>query len=70
MNSNLNYTIKDKIDEINKQLAISKDGEPLASLSVGVALTDRENPTTDIFKDADKALYVTKENGRNGINFY
>lgn len=70
MNSNLNYTIKDKIDEINKQLAISKDGEPLVSLSVGVALTDRENPTTDIFKDADKALYVTKENGRNGINFY
>ena len=70
MNSNLNYTIKDKIDEINKQLAISKGGEPLVSLSVGVALTDRENPTTDIFKDADKALYVTKENGRNGINFY
>lgn len=70
MNSNLNYTIKDKIDEINKQLAISKGGEPLVSLSVGVALTDRENPTTDIFKDADKALYITKENGRNGINFY
>lgn len=70
MNSNLNYTIKDKIDEINKELAISKGGEPLVSLSVGVALTDRENPTTDIFKDADKALYVTKENGRNGINFY
>lgn len=70
MNSELNHTIKDKIDEINKQLAISNNGEPIVSLSVGVALTDRKNPTDDIFKDSDKALYVTKENGRNGINFY
>lgn len=70
MTSDLNYTIEEKIDEINKQLAISKDGEPLVSLSVGVALTDRENPSEDIFKDADKALYKTKENGRNGISFY
>ena len=49
MNSELNHTIKDKVDEINKQLAISNNGEQIVSLSVGVALTDRKNPSDDIF---------------------
>ena len=70
MNSELNYTISDKINEINRQLAISKDGEPTVSISVGIALSDRENPGEDIFRDADKALYQTKERGRNGYTFY
>ena len=70
MNSELNYTISDKINEINRQLAISKDGEPTVSISVGIALSDRENPGDDIFRDADKALYQTKEKGRKGYTFY
>ena len=40
------------------------------SLSVGVAFTDRENPGDSLFKDADKALYKTKENGKCGCSFY
>ena len=39
-------------------------------MSVGIALSDRENPGEDIFRDADKALYQTKERGRNGYTFY
>ena len=70
MNSELNYTISDKINEINRQLAISKDGEPTVSISVGIALSDRENPGEDIFRDADKALYQTEEKGRKGYTFY
>lgn len=70
MNSELNYTISDKINEINIQLRVSKDGEPTVSISVGIALSDRENPGEDIFRDADKALYQTKERGRNGYTFY
>ena len=35
-----------------------------------VAFTDRENPGQSIFKDADQALYYTKEHGRNGCTFY
>ena len=70
MTSDLNYTIDEKIDLINKDLSVSKDGEPIVTLSIGVALTDRENPTDSIFKDADKALYHTKENGKNGVTFY
>lgn len=70
MNTDLNYTISDKINEINRQLAISKDGEPTVSISVGIALSDRENPGDDIFRDVDKALYQTKEKGRKGYTFY
>lgn len=39
-------------------------------LSAGVAFTDRVNPGESIFKDADKALYKVKQNGRHGCDFY
>lgn len=35
-----------------------------------VAFTDRENPGQSIFKDADRALYQVKQNGRHGCGFY
>ena len=70
MTSNLQYTILDKIASVNEQLAVEKDGMPAVSLSVGVAFSDRKNPGEDIFKDADKALYHVKENGRHGCHIY
>ena len=70
MTSNLQYTISDKIKAINEELAKGADDVPAVSLSVGVAFADRENPGDSIFKDADKALYHIKENGRNGCGFY
>lgn len=42
----------------------------VVSLSVGVAFTDRANPGESIFKDADKALYHVKQNGKHGCGFY
>lgn len=42
----------------------------VVSLSVGVAFTDRANPGESTFKDADKALYKVKQNGRHGCDFY
>ncbi len=36
----------------------------------GIAFTDRKDPGEDLFKDADAALYHTKENGRCGYSFY
>ena len=42
----------------------------VVSLSVGVAFTDRANPGENTFKDADKALYKVKQNGRHGCDFY
>ncbi len=70
MTSDLQYTISDKIKAINEELAKASDGTPAVSLSVGVAFADRENPGDSIFKDADKALYHIKENGRHGCGFY
>ena len=70
MTSNLQYTIEEKINAINAELAKSEDSLPAVSLSVGVAFSDRSNPGDNIFKDADKALYHVKENGRKGCHFY
>ena len=70
MTSNLKYTIEEKINAVNAELAKAEDGLPAISLSVGVAFSDRQNPSDSIFKDADKALYHVKENGRNGCWFY
>ena len=68
--SDLGYTIKHKISEINKQLALHDEHVPAVSLSVGVAFMDRENPGESLFKDADRALYYVKEHGRNGCHIY
>lgn len=70
MTSDLKYTIQDKIRFINQELSKEEDCIPAVSLSVGVAFSDRENPGESIFKDADKALYKVKENGKNGCDFY
>ena len=66
----LDYTVKDKIAAINDELFHPTDGLPAVSLSVGVAFTDRADPGESIFKDADKALYRVKQNGKHGCDFY
>lgn len=70
MTTDLMYTIQNKITEANEELFNPTDGLPPVSLSVGVAFSDRENPTDTIFKDADSALYYVKEHGRHGCGFY
>lgn len=62
--------VREKIKSVNAELAKAEKEIPAVSLSVGVAFSDRVNPGEDIFKDADKALYLVKENGRNGCEFY
>ena len=46
------------------------DGLPRVSLSVGVAFSDRPDPTGTIFQDADQALYHQKNHGKAGCSFY
>ena len=70
MNTELDYTIREKIAAVNEALYNPEDGLPAVSLSVGVAITDRRDPGESIFKDADKALYHIKQNGRHGCGFY
>ena len=66
----LDYTVRDKITAINDELSNPTDSLPAVSLSVGVAFTDRANPGESIFKDADKALYRVKQNGKHNCDFY
>ena len=70
MTSDLQYTIQNKIDDANKELFNPVDGLPAVSLSVGVAFSDRKDPTGTIFNDADSALYYVKEHGRHACGFY
>ena len=70
MTTDLQYTIREKIDYVNQQLEKQEHGLPAVSLSVGVAFADRENPGESMFKDADKALYYVKEHGKDGCSFY
>lgn len=70
MTSDLDYTITEKITEINRRLSNPDDGLPPVSLSVGVAFTDRQEPGKSQFTDADSALYYTKEHGKHGCTFH
>ena len=68
--SALRAAVENKIRRINELLRTPEDGLPPVSLSVGVAFGDRGNPTDDIFKDADTALYRTKSVRLGGCEFY
>lgn len=68
--SDLRYTIQEKIDFVNTELSKPIDGMLQVSLSAGTAFADRPDPGDSIYKDADDALYHTKENGRGSCSFY
>ena len=70
VDSSLTDLVRKKIDNINDKLQNPADGLPTVSITVGVAFEDRENPTGDIFKDADTALYRQKNRHRGGVEFY
>lgn len=62
--------VRDKVRRINQVLAVPDQGTPSVSVSVGIAFWDRKNPTDDIFKDADTALYRIKGNGKSNCSVY
>lgn len=68
--SELRDLVYAKMERLNRKLQNPDDGLPAVSISVGVAFGDRDNPTDDIYKDADSALYRVKESGRAGCAFY
>ena len=41
-----------------------------ASLSIGLCLSTPSNHYQDVYQKADKALYFTKQHGKNGYHFY
>lgn len=61
--------VERKVAEMNDRLMHPDDGLPQVSLSVGGAFSEN-GFTDDLYKKADAALYVVKENGRCGCRFY
>lgn len=72
VNSGSQYTdlIRGKVQRINDKLQHPTDDLPPSSVSVGVAFGDEKAGTGSISKDADLALYLVKENGRCGVEFF
>lgn len=67
------YFLDDIIDGnrfINDELPKKDSGLSPVSIGVGVAFIDRKKSSRFIFKDADKALYLVKENSRRGCAIY
>ncbi|MBR1796479.1 MAG: GGDEF domain-containing protein [Clostridiales bacterium] len=62
--------IERKIAEINKELSVTDGDVPPISLSVGIAYSENGGEPSEIFRQADAALYHVKSNGRQGSCFY
>ncbi|MBQ8093559.1 MAG: GGDEF domain-containing protein [Clostridia bacterium] len=62
--------LRDKIADAAKILSEPEKDTPGVTLSVGVAFSDQVNDRRELFKAADRALYMIKRNGRNGCGFY
>lgn len=62
--------IEEKITHINSILSDTSDELPKISVSAGAAYGSEAEDIKTLFKNADKALYLTKQKGRNGINIY
>ena len=70
VDSSMKQLVVEKIDLANQMLSAPDGDIPGATLSVGAAFGDREDPHGDIFEDADTALMRIREDGASGIRFY
>ena len=61
--------IKSKIAAVNESLSHMKDGIKPVSISVGAAFSTI-GFNDELYKNADKALYVVKEKGKRGCEVY
>lgn len=61
--------IREKILRVNEQLLNPEEGEIPVSLSVGMAFSPA-GYHGELFEQADRAMYVVKQNGRSGCMIY
>lgn len=64
------HIITQKIADIAADLRNTSDNLPQATLSVGIAYSDDVHGDLSLYKAADKALYQSKEGGRDRYTFY
>ncbi|MGI6221721.1 MAG: GGDEF domain-containing protein [Coriobacteriales bacterium] len=70
MTEDLRYVVEAKAHGLRMGMQDESDGLPPVTLSIGVAFSDGIRDGSEIFKNADEALYKVKEAGRNGLGFY
>jgi len=70
VNKNCKRMIKQKVEQINTDLANADNDLPKMSISVGVSLCSDSSDTQQVYREADAALYKVKQNGRRGCCFY
>lgn len=70
MTRDLGYIITDKMAEINRRLSVAEENIPAVSLSAGVAFFDGQHSEGNVFKNADSALYYTKEHEKGNCHIY
>ena len=70
VNEHCEHMIEQKVESINRELAVKDGGLPPVSVSVGVTLCRNTNDVTEMFREADAALYHVKENARGKCGFY
>ena len=68
--SSLKTTVKEKLCILKENLLQTENVLPPVTLSLGVAFSDQQTPAQTLFEAADKALYYTKNHGKNGGSFY
>ena len=68
--SSFDGLVRRKAAALAEALTVPEDGMPLISLSIGVCFGDSAGENYDLYKNADAALYHTKQSGRDGIAFY
>ena len=62
--------VERRIEEVRALLALGEANIPKVTLSIGIAFSGQTSSYEELYRMADEALYVVKENGRNGYAFY
>ena len=62
--------VKMKYETMSAKLQDGSDGVPPVTISVGVAFGEYRIGASALFKNADRALYSSKEEGRNTLRFH
>ena len=60
-------TVKERIDLINKELAVKENNLPVTSISAGGAYGSESTDALKLFSRADRALYISKSNGKSSF---
>lgn len=64
-------SISERLEKLKIELIKSEKDLPPVTISAGITFSDYEGKNKmDVFRQADEALYFSKEHGKNSYSFY